>query len=97
MKVLQSQKHRFLNYSQINEALQTISALGDDRLTKGYAVPDSFTHGTSEQRKHWFMNGLKSGKVIKCCRDRFRYFLFGFPDFIVDVHPETVSTGRIFR
>ena len=50
-------------------ALQTASAIGDDRLEKeaqGYVVPDSFTHGTSEQRKRWFSNGFKEGQVSAC-------------------------------
>jgi uncharacterized protein len=62
-------KHNFLDPGDVDEALQTASAIGDDRLQKesqGYAVPDSFTHGTSEQRKRWFMNGFKSGDVSAC-------------------------------
>ena len=42
------------------------SAIGDDRLqmeARGYVVPESFTHGTSEQRVHWFAKGLKTGDV----------------------------------
>src|SRR5271170_3226353 len=53
------QKHNFLDAGDVDQALQTASAIGDDRLqkeTQGYAVPDSFTHGTSVQRKRWFMN-----------------------------------------
>lgn len=48
------------------EALGAASAVGDDRLQKenqGYVVPDSFTHGTSEQRIRWFRSGLESGDV----------------------------------
>ena len=55
------------------DALQTASAIGDDRLqrrTQGYVVPDAFTHGTSAQRGRWFMTGLKSGAVGSC--DTFR-------------------------
>src|SRR5277367_4014368 len=55
------QKHRFLDPGDVDQALQTASAIGDDRLEKqaqGYVVPDSFTHGTSEQRKRWFQNGF---------------------------------------
>jgi len=33
---------------------------------QGYVVPDSFTHGTSEQRKRWFLSGFKSGQVSNC-------------------------------
>ena len=63
------QKHKFLDPGDVDQALQTASAIGDDRLQKraqGYAVPDSFTHGTSEQRKRWFSNGFKSGDVAAC-------------------------------
>jgi uncharacterized protein len=63
------QKHRFLDPGDIDQALQTASAIGDDRLQKesqGYVVPDAFTHGTSEQRKRWFSNGFNQGKVSAC-------------------------------
>src|SRR5580658_2823103 len=63
------QKHSFLDAGDVDQALQTASAIGDDRLqkeTKGYVVPDSFTHGTSEQRKRWFSNGFNSGQVSAC-------------------------------
>jgi len=63
------QKHNFLDPGDVDQALQTATAIGDDRLQKemqGYVVPDSFTHGTSEQRKRWFSNGFKSGQVSAC-------------------------------
>ncbi len=63
------QKHRFLDPGDVDQALQTASAIGDDRLqreTQGYVVPDAFTHGSSEQRKRWFMNGFNSGNVNAC-------------------------------
>jgi predicted metalloprotease len=63
------QKHNFLDPGDVDQALQTATAIGDDRLQKemqGYVVPDSFTHGTSEQRKRWFMNGFNSGQVSGC-------------------------------
>ena len=47
----------------------TASAIGDDTLQRqaqGYVVPDSFTHGTSAQRKRWFMNGYQQGTVAAC-------------------------------
>jgi uncharacterized protein len=62
-------KHNFLDPGDVDQALQTASAIGDDRLqkeTQGYVVPDSFTHGTSEQRKRWFQNGFNGGKVSGC-------------------------------
>ena len=63
------QKHNFLDQGDIDQALQTASAIGDDRLqreTQGYVVPDAFTHGTSAQRKRWFLNGFNSGNVSDC-------------------------------
>jgi uncharacterized protein len=63
------QKHSFLDPGDVDQALQTASAIGDDRLQKemqGYVVPDSFTHGTSERRKRWFSNGFNSGQVSAC-------------------------------
>lgn len=50
----------------IEEALRAASAIGDDRLqqqSQGYVVPDSFTHGTSEQRARWFRRGFESGDI----------------------------------
>jgi uncharacterized protein len=63
------QKHNFLDPGDVDQALQTASAIGDDRLQKrsqGYVVPDAFTHGTSEQRKKWFMTGFNSGQISAC-------------------------------
>jgi uncharacterized protein len=63
------QKNKFLDPGDLDQALQTASAIGDDRLQKemqGYVVPDSFTHGTSEQRKRWFLNGFNAGQVSSC-------------------------------
>ncbi len=62
-------KHNFLDPGDVDQALQTASAIGDDRLQKqaqGYVVPDAFTHGTSEQRKRWFMAGFRQGDVAAC-------------------------------
>ena len=53
----------------IEAALKTASAIGDDTLqrrSQGQVVPDSFTHGTSEQRQRWFNNGYQSGAVESC-------------------------------
>jgi len=53
----------------VEAAMQTAAAIGDDRLQKqaqGYVVPDSFTHGTSEQRQRWFMTGYKQGTIAAC-------------------------------
>ena len=62
-------KRELLDPGDVDQALQTASAIGDDRLQKemqGYVVPDSFTHGTSEQRKRWFSNGFNSGQITAC-------------------------------
>jgi uncharacterized protein len=59
----------FIEPGDVEAALQTASAIGDDRLQKqsqGYVVPDAFTHGSSAQRTRWFMTGLKSGRVDAC-------------------------------
>jgi predicted metalloprotease len=50
----------------IEEAMRAASAVGDDRLqrsSRGYVVPDSFTHGTSEQRVRWFRHGYETGDI----------------------------------
>jgi predicted metalloprotease len=63
----------FIEPGDVDSALQTASAIGDDRLqrrSQGYVVPDAFTHGTSAQRSQWFTMGLKSGTVTSC--DTFR-------------------------
>jgi predicted metalloprotease len=55
-----------LEPGDLEEALQAAAAIGDDRLQKqaqGYVVPESFTHGTSEQRMRWFQKGWESGRV----------------------------------
>ena len=55
-----------LEEGDLNEALNAASAVGDDRIqknTQGYAVPESFTHGTSEQRQRWFYKGFTSGTL----------------------------------
>jgi uncharacterized protein len=63
------QKHDFLEPGDVDQALQTASAIGDDRLQKemqGYVVPDAFTHGSSAQRKRWFSIGFASGQLAAC-------------------------------
>lgn len=60
---------KILEQGDVEEALNAASAIGDDRLQKqsqGYAVPDSFTHGTSAQRVSWFKRGLQSGDMKQC-------------------------------
>jgi predicted metalloprotease len=63
------QEWQFIEPGDVEAAMQTASAIGDDRLqrqSQGYVVPDAFTHGSSAQRTRWFMNGLKSGTVESC-------------------------------
>jgi predicted metalloprotease len=63
------EKWRFIEPGDVESAMQTASAIGDDRLqrqTQGYVVPDAFTHGSSEQRTRWFLTGLKSGQIDSC-------------------------------
>jgi predicted metalloprotease len=53
----------------VEEALNASSAIGDDRLQKqtpGHIIPESFTHGTSKQRVHWFTKGFETGAVDQC-------------------------------
>jgi predicted metalloprotease len=55
-----------LEEGDLDEALNAASAVGDDRIQKrmqGYVVPESFTHGTSEQRKNWFYKGFRTGDI----------------------------------
>lgn len=59
-----AQNKNLLEEGDIEEAINAAGAVGDDRIqkqTQGYVVPDSFTHGTSEQRTRWFMKGFKTG------------------------------------
>jgi predicted metalloprotease len=60
------QLNNILEPGDIEEALTAANAIGDDRLQKqsqGYVVPDAFTHGTSEQRMHWFKKGFETGDM----------------------------------
>ncbi|PJN87398.1 KPN_02809 family neutral zinc metallopeptidase [Bacillus sp. mrc49] len=60
------QGENLLEKGDLDEALNAASGVGDDSIQKkaqGYAVPDSFTHGTSEQRKRWFNKGFESGNM----------------------------------
>ncbi|MFC7409319.1 neutral zinc metallopeptidase [Hydrogenophaga atypica] len=58
-----------LEPGDVEEALNAAAAIGDDALqrkSQGQVVPDSFTHGSSEQRQRWFHTGLKTGNVQAC-------------------------------
>ena len=62
-------QYKSLEKGDIEEAMKAASAIGDDALQKasqGRVVPDSFTHGSSEQRMRWFMTGFQNGSVQKC-------------------------------
>ena len=64
-----NQKWRILEEGDVEKALATAQAIGDDRLqtaARGYAVPDSFTHGSSAARAKWLTAGLKSGRINSC-------------------------------
>lgn len=64
-----NQNWRVLEQGDIEEAMGAAAAIGDDKLQKqsqGYVVPDSFTHGSSEQRATWLQRGLKTGKIAAC-------------------------------
>ncbi len=59
-------KTGFLERGDIEEAMNAASAIGDDRIqmeSRGYVVPESFTHGTSEQRMRWLRKGLETGDI----------------------------------
>jgi predicted metalloprotease len=64
-----AQKTRhILEPGDLEEALRAATAIGDDRLqmqSRGYVVPDSFTHGTSEQRVRWFRRGWETGDITQ--------------------------------
>lgn len=63
------QRTQFLEQGDIAEAMDAAHKIGDDYLQKkaqGYAVPDSFTHGTSAQRMKWFEIGYKGGQLNQC-------------------------------
>ena len=63
------QQWKLIEPGDVEAAMKTAAAIGDDRLQKqsqGYAIPDSFTHGSSEQRQRWFTAGLKGGTVGSC-------------------------------
>lgn len=64
-----NQRHQFLEQGDIAEAMDAAEKIGDDylqRKSRGSVVPDSFTHGTSEQRQRWFDRGFTSGDINQC-------------------------------
>lgn len=63
------EQENILEIGDLEQALNTAEAIGDDRLQKqsqGYVVPDSFTHGTSKQRYYWFKQGFDKGDINQC-------------------------------
>jgi uncharacterized protein len=64
-----NERHANIDQSDVQQAVNTATAIGDDRLqrqSRGVAVPDSFTHGTSAQRVQWLTTGLRSGQISAC-------------------------------
>jgi len=64
-----TEERKLIDESDVSSALGAAAAVGDDRLQKmatGHVSPESFTHGTSEQRMSWFRKGLESGSVEAC-------------------------------
>jgi len=64
-----TQQRNLLEQGDIQSALGAAAAVGDDRLQKmstGHVAPDSFTHGSSAQRMHWFQQGFDSGSIAAC-------------------------------
>jgi uncharacterized protein len=64
-----NQRHANVDDNDVREAVATASAIGDDRLeqaTEGTVVPDSFTHGSSQERVQWLTTGLRSGQIKDC-------------------------------
>ena len=60
---------QLLEAGDVDEAMNAAAAIGDDtmqRRTQGRIVPESFTHGTSDQRMRWFMTGMKTGQISAC-------------------------------
>ncbi|HEY0570851.1 MAG TPA: neutral zinc metallopeptidase, partial [Enterovirga sp.] len=64
-----NEKYNAISQEDVRQAVAAAQAIGDDRLqqqSQGHVVPDSFTHGSSEQRVRWLMTGFKSGQVQSC-------------------------------
>ena len=65
-----NQRHQNIDQNDLRQAVATATAIGDDRLAqqagRGAVVPDSFTHGSAEQRVQWLSAGLQSGQVKAC-------------------------------
>ena len=63
------QARNLLEEGDIEEGLTAAAAIGDDTLQRqaqGYAVPESFTHGSAQQRQDWFLRGWRNGNMAAC-------------------------------
>lgn len=68
-----TEQRNIVNRTDVNAAMRAAAAVGDDRLQRmgrGYVNPESFTHGTSAEREHWFRTGMDRGEISAC--DTFR-------------------------
>lgn len=64
-----ARQHQLFEGDDVSRILNAAEAVGDDRIqnrSQGYAVPDSFTHGSSAERKAWFQRGFASGDAAQC-------------------------------
>ncbi|MEL6785308.1 MAG: neutral zinc metallopeptidase, partial [Pseudomonadota bacterium] len=64
-----TERKGLLEKGDLEEALNAATQVGDDTIQKrqqGYVVPESFSHGTSEQRSAWFFRGFETGKLSEC-------------------------------
>ena len=64
-----TQQRGLLERGDVESALGAAAAVGDDhiqKMTRGQVQPETFTHGSSEQRMHWFTQGLNSGSIAGC-------------------------------
>ena len=65
----QRANQRLMEPGDFEQGLKAAAAIGDDRLQQqgqGYVVPESFTHGTSDQRVYWLRRGMESGELSAC-------------------------------
>jgi predicted metalloprotease len=68
-----TEQRKIIDESDVQEGLRAAASVGDDRLQKmatGRVSPETFTHGSSQQRMHWFQKGLSAGEISAC--DTFR-------------------------